>query len=85
MPIPGPVVVQHDMSLLFLAEQWVSAENGSGTLVVTLYRTQGTLAEAEVTDADGKLLLKERIDMRAMITTWLTDLLNRAEKGERSS
>jgi hypothetical protein len=85
MPIPAPVVVPHDMSLLFLAEEWVSAENGSKTMTVTLYRTNGTLAEAEVTDRDGKLLLKERIDMRAMITTWFTDLLNRAEKGERSS
>jgi hypothetical protein len=76
-----PVVVEHDtsLSLLFLSELWISAE--AHNLKVSVYRTPGTLAEAEVTDGDGNVLLKERIDMRAMLTGWLTDLLTRAEKG----
>ena len=74
-----PVVVEHDKSLLFMAETWATAE--TATLKVEVYRTPGFLAEAEVTDHEGNVLLKERIDMRAMLTGWLTDLLNRAEKG----
>lgn len=74
-----PVVVPHEGSLLFLAEAWITAD--SPNLKITIYRTPGTLVEAEVTAHDGTVLLKERIEMRAMLTGWLTNLLTRAEKG----
>ncbi len=74
----APIVVDHDKSILFLSEKWLSAEATS--LTVSVYRTPGTLAEAEVRNADDELLLTERIDFRPMFEAWLKDLLDRAGK-----
>lgn len=73
-----PQVVDHDKSLLFLAEVWFTVEQGD--LKLTVWRTAGTLAEAEIHRGESKIL-SERIDLRPTVTAWATDLLTRAQKG----
>lgn len=82
MDVAAPVIQSAEGSIL-LVEHFGKAEQGD--LTIDLYRTTN-LIEAEVrrTFKDGRpteLVLKERLNLRPSLDSWLKDLLDRAQKG----
>lgn len=79
--LPGPEVVDHAGTLLFLAERYVTVEQGD--LEVAVYRA-GHFLEAEVRRTHetepSTVVLTERITLEPTLQVWLKDLLDRAEK-----
>lgn len=76
--IAAPVVVGSDDMGMLMTEHFASTQQGD--LEVDLYRT-GVLIEAVVSRA-GERVLREILNIRPSLDSWLKTLLDRAQKGE---